>query len=96
MGDEEKTDSRYVSSEKRERLLDRAGHQCQYTARDGTRCTAKTGLEIEHVLPFAIYRSHEERFLKVLCRRHNLLQAERVYGKQFIRAKINAKKPRAT
>jgi hypothetical protein len=97
MGEVEKSDSRYVSSEKRERLLERAGHQCQYTAKDGTRCTARTGLEIEHELPFAIYRSHEERYLKVLCRRHNLLQAERVYGKQFIRAKIEARRrPRST
>jgi hypothetical protein len=93
-GEKEKSDSRYVSSEKRERLLARAGHQCQFTARDGTRCTAKTGLEIEHVLPFAIYRSHEERYLKVLCRRHNRLMAERVYGTKFIQAKIDASRRR--
>ena len=89
---EKKPTSRYIPSEVRERVLERAGHQCQFTARDGTRCTARTGLEIEHEHPFAIFRSHEERFLKVLCRRHNLFQAERFYGTQFIRAKIDAKK----
>jgi 5-methylcytosine-specific restriction endonuclease McrA len=84
--------SRYIPSAVRERLLERAAYQCQYTARDGTRCTARTGLEIEHERPFAIYGSHEERFLKVLCHRHNLFQAERVYGADFIQAKINEKK----
>ena len=93
-GGEEKAKSRYIPSEVRERVLERALHQCQYTARDGTRCTAKTGLEIEHERPFALFHTHEERFLKALCRRHNLFQAERVYGPDFIRAKIDAKKGR--
>jgi len=89
---EGKGKSRYIPSEVRERVLVRAGHQCEYRAKDGTRCSSKTGLQIEHSRPFAIYRSHEERFLKVLCRRHNLFQAERVYGSEFIRAKIEEKK----
>jgi hypothetical protein len=93
-GEKEKATSRYISSEIRERVLDRASHRCEYVARDGTRCTAKTGLEIEHEQPFALFRSHDERFLKVLCRRHNLFQAERVFGTKFIRAKIKAKKGR--
>ncbi len=92
--EKEKAKSRYIPSEVRERVLEQALHQCEYTARDGTRCTAKTGLEIEHERPFALFHTHEERFLKVLCRRHNLFQAERVYGPEFIRAKINAKKGR--
>jgi hypothetical protein len=85
---EGKGNSRYIPSEVRERVLARSGHQCEYRAKDGTRCSSKTGLQIEHSRPFAIYRSHEERFLKVLCRRHNLFQAERVYGAGFIQAKI--------
>ena len=89
---EGKGKSRYIPPEVRERVLAKAGHQCQYRAKDGTRCSSKTGLQIEHSRPFAIYRSHEERFLKVLCRRHNLFQAERVYGAGFIRAKIEEKK----
>ncbi len=85
-----KSNSRYIPSEVRERVFERAGHQCEYKARDGTRCSSKTGLEIEHERPFAIYRSHEERHLKVLCRRHNRFMAERVYGTKFIQAKIDA------
>ena len=63
----------------------------EFQAADGTRCSSRTGLEIEHERPFAIYRSHEERFLRAMCRRHNLFEAERVYGPAFIRAKIDEK-----
>jgi hypothetical protein len=88
----EGANSRYIPSEVRERVLDRADHQCEFRGRDGTRCSSRTGLEIEHKRPFAIYRSHEERHLRALCRRHNMFQAERVYGAEFIRAKIDEKK----
>ena len=88
----DRTESRYVPSEVRERVFERAGHQCQYTSADGTRCSARTRLEIEHERPFAIYRSHEERFLRILCRRHNRFQAERVYGAKFIQNKIDDKR----
>ncbi len=85
-------ESRYIPTEVRERVFERAGHQCQYTSADGTRCGARTRLEIEHERPFAIYRSHEERFLRILCRRHNRFRAERVYGAEFIRKKIDEEK----
>jgi len=88
----DKAESRYIPSEVRERVFERAGHQCQYRSADGTRCSARTRLEIEHVRPFAIYRSHEERFLRALCSRHNRFQAERVYGAKFIQNKIDEKR----
>jgi len=63
---------------------------------DGTRCRARTGLEIEHGRPFALYRSHDERFLKLYCKAHNRLAAERVYGPEFIQRKIAASRQRAS
>ncbi len=88
----DRAESRYIPSEVRERVFERAGHQCQYRSANGTRCSARTRLEIEHVRPFAIYRSHEERFLRALCSRHNRFQAERVYGAEFIQKKIDEKR----
>jgi hypothetical protein len=82
--------SRYIPSEVRERVHDRAGHQCEYVAPDGTRCRSRTGLEIEHQRPFALYRSHDERFLRLFCSAHNRLSAERVFGVGFIQGKIDA------
>ena len=86
---EEPQESRYVSSAVQERVHERAGYQCEYRSPDGRRCTSRTGLEIEHERPFAIFRSHDERFLRVLCKRHNRLRAEQVYGARLIQAKID-------
>ncbi len=86
----EKAKSRYIPSEVRERVHERAGHQCEYRSEDGTRCRSRTGLEIEHKLPFALHRSHDERFLRLDCGPHNLLSAERVFGAAFIQEKIDA------
>jgi hypothetical protein len=83
--------SRYVPSEVRERVLERAGYRCEFRGPDGTRCTSRTGLEIEHVKPFAIFRDHDERFLEALCPGHNRYRAERVYGAEFIRRKIEGR-----
>ncbi len=84
------TDSRYLPSEVRERVHARAGHQCEFRGPDGTRCRSRTGLEIEHTRPFALFRNHDERFLKLFCRPHNRLSAERVYGTAFIQDMIQA------
>ncbi len=82
--------SRYLAAEVRERVHARAGHQCEYLGQDGTRCRSRTGLEIEHTRPFALFRNHDERFLKLFCGPHNRLSAERAYGAAFIQDKIDA------
>jgi hypothetical protein len=72
-GEGEPAKSHYVPSARRERAFERAGRLvafghaggCEYTAPEGTRCTSRTGLEIEHERPFAIYHSHDERYLRV-------------------------------
>lgn len=89
---EEPQESRYVSSEVQERVHDRAGYQCEFRSSDGRRCGSRTGLEIEHERPFAIFRSHDERYLQVLCPRHNRFRAEQVYGAKLIQARIEARR----
>jgi hypothetical protein len=49
------------------------------------RCTEGVGLEIE---------THDEENLRVFCKSHNVLVAERVYGAEFVRRKIKSKKAR--
>jgi hypothetical protein len=92
--DEVRAKSRYISSQKRERVHERAGYQCEYRGPDGTRCRSKAGLEIEHLLPFAIHRSHDEKHLRLYCRPHNRLAAEKVFGAAFIQNKIDASRRR--
>ena len=93
---EEYATSRYIAAAVQQRVHARADHQCQFRGPDGTRCRARTGLEIEHERPFARYRSHDERFLKVYCNAHNRLSADRVYGAEFIHRKIAASRQRAS
>jgi 5-methylcytosine-specific restriction endonuclease McrA len=43
--------SRYIPSSVRERVLERACYQCEFTGTGGARCSARTGLEIDHLIP---------------------------------------------
>ena len=45
-------ESRYVASEVSERVHEPGRYQCVYTGYDGTRCTARAGLHIDHRSPF--------------------------------------------
>jgi hypothetical protein len=45
--------SRYIPLEVRERVLQKAGFQREFSGPDGVRCTSRTGLEIEHERSFA-------------------------------------------
>lgn len=90
-----RTVSRYVPAEVRERVLEKAGYRCEFYGPDGSRCRCRTGLQIEHTLPFAVYRTHDERFLKVFCSAHNRYAAKRYYGSEFIQQKIDAAKCRS-
>jgi len=82
--------SRHIPSEVRERVLERAGYQCEIRGPDGSRCSSRTGLEVEHTKPFAVYRSHDDRYLRIYCPAHNLQAARKFYGEEFIRRKIEA------
>src|SRR3989449_5761138 len=59
--------SRYIPLEGRGRGLEQAGYQCEFLRPAGGRCTSRTGLEIEHERPFAIFRSHDQQFLRSVC-----------------------------
>ena len=89
---DEPAKSRYVASEVSERVHERDGYQCRYIGPDGTRCTARAGLHLDHRSPFGIFRSNDEQILRLLCPAHNLLMAERVYGPDFIQRKIDVRR----
>jgi len=88
------TKSRYIPSHLRERIHARANYQCEYQSPDGTGCSSRTGLEIEHQRPFVLHRSHDEKYLKLFCGPHNRLAAEKVFGAAFIQEKIDASRKR--
>ena len=50
----------------RERVT-RRDDQCIYKGRDGRRCTARVGLQLDHKKPYGIFQSNEESILTLLC-----------------------------
>jgi len=86
--------SRYIPPHVRELVHERAGYQCEFRGRDGTRCRARTGLQIEHLRAFALRGSHDKKNLRLHCRPHNHLTAERTFGAAFIQQKIDLSRRR--
>jgi hypothetical protein len=71
----------------RNAVLKKSGGQCEYRdPKTGRRCESRHFLEIDHVRPRALGGANHPDNLRVLCRTHNLLVAERIFGRQKIEA----------
>ena len=92
----EPSPSRYIRSEVRERVFERADYRCEHVGPDGVRCTARARLEIDHIRPYAKKGDHSEANLRVLCRGHNLLAARREFGSEFMSRRIEEGRARAS
>ncbi len=64
----------------RRQVLRRAEFQCEYVGIDGRRCGQKTGLEIDHQLPFSWGGEHSLQNLEVLCYPHHKRKTEEQQG----------------
>ena len=84
--------SRNIPAAIRDEVYVRDGGKCTYEAPDGTRCCSEHDLEIEHMLPFAVCKSHEIENLRLLCQKHNRLMANRAFGAEFVQSRIEWKK----
>jgi len=68
-------------------MLRKSGGQCEYReSKTSTRCESRHFLEIDHIWPRALGGANVPDNLRVLCRTHNLLVAERIFGRQKIEA----------
>ncbi len=64
-------------------------YQCTFVAVDGHRCLARTGLQYDHVRPFALGGSSlDPDEGRLLCPAHNRLAAEHTFGRNQIAAVI--------
>jgi hypothetical protein len=76
--------SRTIPTSLRDRLLIRAGLRCEYRSSDGLRCSERSRLAIDHtsdhIAPWGLGGTSEERNLRVLCFAHNRFQADRCFG----------------
>jgi len=84
--------SRYIPADVRYVVDKRDGGRCSYVAPDGTKCCETKNLEFDHRVPFALGGKSDANNLRLLCRAHNKLAAEQVFGREVIQNIINFRK----
>jgi hypothetical protein len=83
-----------ISRATRREVVERDGWRCSFVSDDGRRCDARAFLEFDHETPSGLRGSSQAENLRLFCRAHNRLAAERIYGKAYISQAI--RRARAT
>jgi hypothetical protein len=78
--------ARHVPASVKRTVWERDGGQCTFVSVNGHRCEARTRLEYDHVEPVAQGGRATVRGLRLRCRAHNQLEAERAFGRDFMNA----------
>lgn len=76
----------------RRAVFERDGERCTFVGVDGRRCSARTFLELDHVQPHALGGANTVGNLRVLCRAHNRLFAERTFGREHVENHLRQRK----
>lgn len=74
----------HVTSRARREVVARDGWRCSFVADNGRRCDARAFLEFDHETPRGCGGDSRSDNLRLLCRAHNRLAAERVYGREHV------------
>ena len=75
---------RTIPREARRQAVARDGLRCSFVSEDGRRCDETGFLELDHVVPVALGGGARDG-VRVLCRSHNLYEAERILGSRHRR-----------
>ncbi len=81
---------RSVPAEVRRAVWERDSGRCTFVSDKGRRCERRHQLELDHVTPIARGGRSTVDNLRLRCRQHNQLEAERVFGKRFVEEKRDA------
>jgi hypothetical protein len=76
--------SRYIPAPVRRIVRARDGSRCTFHDKSGRRCSESRGLEFHHDDPFGRGGDHEPSRIRLVCKAHNLVMAEREYGRDRI------------
>ena len=71
---------RAIPARMRDAVFVRDRGQCTYVGAAGRRCSETRGLQIDHITPVARNGTNDPGNLRLLCGRHNRLEAGRVLG----------------
>lgn len=64
----------------RDRAHVEAGGQCTFVGDDGHRCGARSFIESDHVVPFALGGESTYENARAFCRSYNHYEAEKIFG----------------
>ncbi len=80
--------SRHIPNAVKREVVSRDDAQCTYVDDSGNRCPGRWGLEFDHhEVPYARWGEHTTANVRLLCKPHNQLMAEQVFGAETIAAK---------
>lgn len=75
---------RPIAAAVRDEVYKRDGGQCTYKGSNGKRCNSQNNLQIDHVVPVTRGGSNIASNLRLLCPKHNRLEAERILGRDLM------------
>lgn len=74
--------ARRIPRRVRDEVRRRDGGQCAFISNEGNRCPGVDWLEYDHIVPWALGGSSlDPKNIRLACRTHNQLAAERIFGK---------------
>jgi len=91
---ESKRRRHHIAQRVRDEVMVRGGMQCTFVGAEG-RCPEKEGLQLDHAEPHAWGGSDDAANLRPRCAGHNLLEAERIFGVEFMRARRDTNRSRS-
>lgn len=74
----------YISVSMQRHLWRRAQGRCEFTSKDGNRCTSCYRLEIDHKIPLYLGGTNEVSNLHYVYKSHNLYLAQKILGHEFM------------
>ena len=87
-----KLGSRHIPLAVRRHVWERDRGQCTFVSESGRRCEARDHVEFDHIVPVARGGVSTVGNLRLRCRAHNQLEAERTFGAEFMKAKRKTRK----
>jgi hypothetical protein len=81
---------RHVPADVKRAVWERDGGRCTYVSESGHRCPARSRLEFDHIDPVARGGEATVERMRLRCRAHNQLEAERTFGAGFMSGKRRA------
>jgi hypothetical protein len=73
-----------ISAEIQHQVFLRDDGRCIYVEKDGLACDSRHGIQIDHIIPVSQGGTNDLDNLRLLCREHNLMEANRLLGEQVM------------